>query len=86
MNEELWCPFQSRLDFDVASFALWNALKKDKTNNLISLLMRAQGDETVTLSSHTDMYDILEGASWILTPVGIWKHVLHLYSFLVSHV
>ncbi|THH10264.1 hypothetical protein EW146_g8426 [Bondarzewia mesenterica] len=68
VNEEPWRPFQTRLDFDVAHFALHNALNKEEMNALISLLKRAHGRETVTLKSHADMYKILDGASHILTP------------------
>ncbi|THH05669.1 hypothetical protein EW146_g9838 [Bondarzewia mesenterica] len=66
---EPWRPFRTRLDFDVANFALRNALNKDETNALISLLKRGQGaSESMTLKSHAEMYEILDGASHILTP------------------
>ena len=86
ISKEPWHPFRSRLDFDVVNFSLQNAFNKEETNTLILLIKRAQEDKTVTLSLHVDIYDILEGASQILTPVGIWKHILHLYLILVPHV
>ena len=86
VNDELWHPFRNRLDFDITNFSLRNALNKEETNALLSLLKRAREDEAVTLSSHADMYDILEGASRVLTPVGIWKRILRLYSFFVPYV
>ncbi|KAF9490004.1 hypothetical protein BDN71DRAFT_1525388 [Pleurotus eryngii] len=51
-----WSPFRTRLDFEVASFALDAGLKEEHVNMLLSLLGRCtKGDEQLTLGSSEDI-------------------------------
>ena len=70
IDEEPWKPFRCRLDFELAEFAVQSALTDDKVNTLISLFKRAQGAESVTLKSYTEMYDLLKSKANTLTNVS----------------
>ncbi|KAL4266406.1 hypothetical protein AB1N83_001284 [Pleurotus pulmonarius] len=51
-----WSPFRTRLDFEVASFALDAGLKEEHVNMLLSLLGRcSKGDEQLTLGNSEDI-------------------------------
>ena len=69
-DKEPWRPFRCQLDFEVAEFAVQNALNNDQVDVLLSLFKRSQGVESVTLKSHTEMYDVLRSKANSLTNVS----------------
>ena len=70
MDKEPWRPFHCQLEFEVAKFAVQSALNNKQVDALISLFKRAQGVESVTLESHTQLYDLLKSKANSLTNVS----------------
>lgn len=63
-DSEPWKPFRTRLDFDVADFALEAALNKGQTTRLLDLLNRcAEHEEEVTIRSAKDLQDTWDRAA-----------------------
>lgn len=66
-----WSPFRTRLDFEVASFALDAGLKEEHVNMLLSLLGRCtKGDEQLTLGSSEDINHLWDLAAHRAPEVG----------------
>lgn len=63
-----WAPFQTRMDFDIADFALQARLNKNLTNVLLQLAARISAGEKVSLKNHKNVCDLWEAASHIATP------------------
>ncbi|KAK1215699.1 hypothetical protein PQX77_021704 [Marasmius sp. AFHP31] len=63
-----WAPFQSRIDFDVANFALQARLNKNLTNVLLQLVRRITKGETVSFKNYNNICELWERASHMSTP------------------
>lgn len=67
-----WSPFRTRLDFEVASFALDAGLKEEHVNTLISLLeCCSKGDDQLTLGSAEDIDRLWNLAAHRAPEVGL---------------
>ncbi|KAK1216916.1 hypothetical protein PQX77_020441 [Marasmius sp. AFHP31] len=62
-----WAPFQSRIDFDVANFALQARLNRNLTNALLQLVQRITKGETVSFKSYNSICELWERASHMST-------------------
>ncbi|KAG1841947.1 hypothetical protein F4604DRAFT_1828380 [Suillus subluteus] len=72
-EEEPWCPFQSRGDFEFSEIALDAALNKNQVDRLLSLMARiSQGQAQITLKNEADLRKALDNAVAELTPFS--KH------------
>jgi len=65
-----WAPFQSRIDFDVADFALQARLNKNLTTILLGLIKRITKGERTSFKGYKDVCDAWEVASHISTAVS----------------
>lgn len=77
-NSSPWNPFRTRLDFDVAEFALRAALNKDQTEQLLNLLKRcADRDDECTIRNHNDLTQTWERASHKCVDVSTVSFVIN---------
>jgi hypothetical protein len=61
----------SRADFEFAEIALEAALTKDQVDSMIKLIGRLiQGQDSLTLTSHSDLRKAWDAASELVTPVA----------------
>ncbi|KAJ8072101.1 hypothetical protein PM082_015659 [Marasmius tenuissimus] len=63
-----WAQFLSRIDFDVANFALEARLNKNLTDVLLQLIKQITVGEKVLFKNHQSVCDAWESASHISTP------------------
>lgn len=69
-NTEPWCPFYSRLEFEVTELALEAGLNNEQTDWLIKICHRcAIGKENFTFKNHKDIHVKWEAASFRITKV-----------------
>jgi len=71
-----WFPFQRRIDFEIAEFALKAALNHEQTDTLLSLFHRVQSGETTTLNNHAHIKKTWRKASEVLALTSFQKTVL----------
>lgn len=69
-NEQPWLPFISRIDFEFAALAVRSRLTAELINDWLAFLQRtANESKHPSFRSHTDLYEVLDMASSLLTPV-----------------
>jgi hypothetical protein len=70
VDEDPWCPFRSRGDFEFAEIALNASLNKSQINALLDLISHInQGQAQVTLKNEADLSKAWDNAATELTPV-----------------
>jgi hypothetical protein len=80
-DDEPWRPFRKRIDFDFAEFAVQTGLTAHEVDAALALHRRSgvSGCE-ITIASHKEMYDLLDGAAVVLTSVSFL--VIYIYILL----
>lgn len=72
--EKPWHPFRSRLDFEVAEFALSSHLNKSKTDALLSIIKRCiKEPEQHTLKDHNELIEYWDLARTKATGVSKFR-------------
>ena len=72
LDDEPWCPFCSREDFEFAELMNDTTLNRPQIDKLIKFIQRCQKNpDSFTLRNHSDLKDLLDRASKLLTPVII---------------
>ena len=77
-DDEPWRPFRKRIDFDFAEFAVQTGLTAHEVDAALALHRHSgvSGCE-ITIASHKEMYDLLDGAAVVLTSVSFL--VIYIY-------
>ncbi|KAG2114095.1 hypothetical protein BD769DRAFT_1630026 [Suillus cothurnatus] len=68
IDDEPWCPFRSRGDFEFSEIAIEAALNKSQINSLLSLITRiSEGRAQITLKNEADLLKAWDNAAAELT-------------------